>query len=169
MLSHENITLRAVEPDDLEFLYSLENEIENWLVSQTFTPFSRQTLGEYVTSIHDISIQKQLRLIITQDGKNVGAVDLFEYDPINARAGVGVLVVSDKRGQGIAKTALELTRKYAFDVLHLTQLWCNISSNNDVSQKLFEYQGYVKCGTKLAWTKTTDGWIDEHMYQLQRK
>lgn len=169
MLSQDQITLRAVEPADLDFLYEIENQEDNWLVSQTVTPFSKQTLNEYVTSLHDITVQKQLRLIIVHDGVQCGAVDLFEYDPVNVRAGIGVLVIQDYRGKGIASIALGLVENYAFNVLHLNQIWCNVLSNNEGSQRLFEGRGYVRCGVKKHWTKSVDGWLDEIMYQLERK
>ena len=169
MLSQDNVTLRTIEPTDVDFLYTLENEMENWQVSQTVTPFSKQTLTDYALSTHDITIQKQLRLVIEKSGEAVGAIDLFEYDAINQRAGVGLIVLAERRGEGIAIVALKLIEEYAFDILQLSQLWCNISGNNTISQNLFDGLGYIKCGTKVGWTRTPSGWEDEHIYQMRRK
>ena len=70
-LKAEHIFLRAIEPSDIELIYEWENDIENWIVSNTQTPFSRFVLEQYITSAHeDIYTAKQLRLIIcTNDNK----------------------------------------------------------------------------------------------------
>ena len=38
------IHLRALEPTDLDFLFSLENDQRLWTVSNTLAPFSKFTL-----------------------------------------------------------------------------------------------------------------------------
>ena len=72
--SSAEVSMRAVEPEDLDFLYSLENDREMWLVGNTNVPYSRFTLNNYVmTSSSDIYADRQLRLIIQKaDGTPVG-------------------------------------------------------------------------------------------------
>jgi diamine N-acetyltransferase len=40
-LKGETIYLRALEPNDLEFVYAIENDQSIWAVSNTHTPYSR--------------------------------------------------------------------------------------------------------------------------------
>ena len=40
----EKINLRALEPEDLEFLYQIENDESFWEISHTKTPFSKYIL-----------------------------------------------------------------------------------------------------------------------------
>jgi diamine N-acetyltransferase len=40
-LQGENIALRALEPEDLEFLFSVENDTAGWELSNTQAPFSK--------------------------------------------------------------------------------------------------------------------------------
>ncbi|MFI0492126.1 MAG: GNAT family N-acetyltransferase, partial [Flavobacterium sp.] len=40
-LKGDNIYLRALEPNDLEFVYAMENDQSIWEVSNTQTPYSR--------------------------------------------------------------------------------------------------------------------------------
>lgn len=166
MLENQNILLRVVEPDDLDFLYSLENNPENWLVSNTSTPFSKATLKQYVESVHDIETQKQLRLIITDGGNRVGALDLFEFEPIHQRVGIGLVVLDEFRRNGIARTAIELALGHCFNTLNVSQVWCNILQNNTASLALFEGIGFVKMAEKKHWVKSNGSWLDEYMYQL---
>ena len=98
-MENELIRLRALEPDDVQVLYKWENDTEVWKVSNTIVPFSKYMLLQFIANQQrDIFETRQLRLIIEskQSGKPVGAIDLFDLDPYNCRAGVGILIY-DKR------------------------------------------------------------------------
>jgi diamine N-acetyltransferase len=171
-MQYKNINLRALEPEDLEFLYQWENDPEVWKISNTYAPFSKFILRKYLEDSHlDIYQTKQLRMIIEHVGpehvKPIGAVDLFDFDPHHQRAGIGILIADKtERKKGFGKTALKLLIDYSFKVLKLHQLYCNISTSNNVSLKLFEKTGFGVIGIKKEWTKTHDGWMDEYMLQL---
>ena len=161
--------LRAVEPCDADAMYIWENDVEVWRVSNTSTPFSRYTLERFIEEQQkcDIYSTRQLRLIIeTFDGEAVGAVDLFEFDPQNLRAGIGILVYDrEQRGRGYAADALHIVEEYAREVLHLHCIWCNIGVGNVPSISLFEKAGYERVGVKRDWMRTSDGFSDEILLQ----
>lgn len=169
-LETDIIRLRALEPEDIDILYRWENDTKMWMVSNTIAPFSKFILRRFIENQrYDIYETKQMRLIIEskKSGKPVGAIDLYDLDPNNARAGVGIMIYDDKdTGQGYASSALAALIKYAFQVLHLNQLYCNILSNNIRSTNLFKSKGFITVGLKLEWVKTTTGWMDEYMLQL---
>ncbi|PQJ23517.1 GNAT family N-acetyltransferase, partial [Tenacibaculum sp. SG-28] len=65
VLHGEHIRLRALEPEDLEFLFQIENNETFWEVSHTLIPFSKYILKQYIANAHqDIYEAKQLRLLI---------------------------------------------------------------------------------------------------------
>lgn len=168
-----NIILRALEPSDVDLLFRWENDRSIWKVSNTITPFSRFILEQYIESSHqDIYHNKQLRLMIdmAENGKKyqtVGAVDLFDFDPLHLRAGVGILIYDDKlRNRGIATAALNELIKYCSDILHLHQLYCNIAADNEASMKLFKNAGFRLAGIKKDWIRKDDGFKDEALLQL---
>jgi hypothetical protein len=47
-LTGKNIYLRALEPEDLEFVYAVENDETVWQVSNTQTPYSRFLIKQYL-------------------------------------------------------------------------------------------------------------------------
>lgn len=170
-LKNNTILLRALEPEDLEFLYSCENNTEVWHVSNTLVPYSKFVLKQYLENAHlDIYTAKQLRLIIAPVEKTnepIGAIDLFDFDPYHQRAGIGILINQKAdRKKGFAKAALELLIPYCFDHLNLHQLYCNIADDNKKSIKLFKKAGFKECGVKKDWLRTADGYMDERVYQL---
>ncbi len=162
--------LRALEPDDLELLYTWENDPSVWGVSGTIAPFSRVTLRRLIDNQQfDIYQTRQLRLVIeAADGpRAVGLIDLYDFDPVHLRAGVGILVhAREDRGQGYASDALEVLAAYTRDVLMMKQLWCNVEVGNEPSMQLFRRAGFEVCGLKKSWNRTPDGWTDEAILQL---
>ena len=168
MLVGENIRLRALEPEDLDLFYKWENDSSIWKISQTYKPFSRDLLKRYLENAHqDIFTVKQLLLMIERDGVAIGTIDLFDYEPIHARAGLGIWIVQESnRRQGYAIESLRLIIEYAFFKLQLNQLYCNISANNQASINLFSALDFALIGVKKKWNKSPNGWEDELMFQL---
>ena len=147
LLQSELIKLRAMEPEDIEILYRWENDTDIWKVSNTIAPFSKYVLRQFIENqSRDIYETRQLRLIIESrtSGTPVGAIDLFDLDPYNLRAGVGILIY-DKNDQ---------------------KRYCNIPADNIASQALFKSKGFRVIGLKKEWIKTTSDWQDEYMLQL---
>ncbi len=172
ILENSTIHLRALEPEDLDYLYTWENDPTMWHLSNTLIPFSKYTLKKYLEQAHlDIFEAKQLRLIIQRNSDNqiLGAIDLFDFDPYHLRAGIGILIgASDNRRKGYGTEALQCIREYAFGTLGLKQLYCNISEDNLGSLKLFIKQGYVITGQKKDWLRKGDEWFSEYILQLLR-
>jgi diamine N-acetyltransferase len=167
-LRGKNISLRAIEPSDLDVLYQWENDTDTWNVSNTQTPYSRFVLEQYIASAHqDIYSVKQLRLMICENGgKPVGSIDLFDFDPNHLRAGIGILVAAkEDRRKGYASEALELLMDYCFSLLNLHQLYCNILIENEASVLLFQKHGFKITGMKKQWVRENDQFKDELLLQ----
>ena len=168
-LTGKSIFLRALEPEDLEFLYRLENDPEVWEISGTQKPYSKSTLKKYLKNAHlDIYEIKQLRLCICKikGGELIGLIDLFDFDPKNRRAGVG-LVIAEKanRNQGLGRDALSVLCDYAFGHLNLHQLYANILEDNLPSIHLFKQEGFKLVGSKEDWIRTGNGFKNEVLFQ----
>lgn len=159
--------LRALEPEDLDAMYGWENDTDSWRVSGTVAPFSRHVLSRLIDEQQfDIYATRQMRLVIeTPDGSAVGAVDMFEFDPQNLRAGVGIIVAPPYRKQGFALDALQTLERYVRDVLRMHQLWCSIGADNEASLTLFKKAGYAECGRRKEWILTPNGAMDEVLMQ----
>ena len=58
------VRLRAMEPEDLESLYQIENDPELWQVGCTNVPYSRYLLRDFIThSTGDIDTEIQVWLM----------------------------------------------------------------------------------------------------------
>jgi len=167
-LNGNNVYLRALEPDDLDFLYQIENKEDFWAVSNTQKPFSKFILKQYLEAAHqDIYQAKQLRLVIIEKSTNncVGMIDLFDFEPKHKRAGIGILIEPISENKGFASEALELIIDYTFTHLDLHQVYATITEDNFKSIQLFNKAGFSKIGCKKDWTYTNGKFKDENIYQ----
>jgi diamine N-acetyltransferase len=171
-LENENLRLRALEPEDLDDLYRWENDSELWKYGSTLAPYSKFALRDYlINSLNDLLQCRQLRLVAVdkKTGQSMGTIDLYDYDPINLRAGIGILLDTDYRHKGFGKELLELVKEYAFQVLHLNQLFAYIPESNTSSFKLFTACGYVQRGLLKDWRKTAAGFEDVYFLSITRQ
>lgn len=171
-LQSEWIRLRAMEPEDLEALYRMENDPEVWTISYTQAPYSKYMLKKFIdASVEDIYTAKQLRLMMDEkeSSKTAGIVDLFDFEPLHRRVGIGILVDKEYRQKGYAGEAIRLVKEYAFDVLNMHQVYCNILENNKISLSLFQKEGFEIAGCKKDWILTDEGYKDELMLQCLKK
>ena len=164
----KNINLRALEPSDLNFLYSAENDESFWEISSTQTPYSKYILQKYIENAHqDIYEAKQYRFVIC-DTKNmpIGMIDLFDFNPQHKRVGIGILILNKYQSKGYGSDALEMIIDYAFTYLNVHQIFANITSNNLNSIILFEKFNFKKIGVKKDWLFSNNTFKDEISYQL---
>lgn len=167
-LRGEHIYLRALEPEDLDFILSIENNEDYWAISGTKTPYSRQLIKRYLDNAHkDLYEVKQLRLVISgHDDQPLGLIDLFDFDFDNRRAGLGIVIRSPSdRKKGYGSEALQLLIAYCFEHLYLHQLYCNVSEDNEASMALFKKQGFKKAGQKKDWNLVDGRYKDEYLFQ----
>jgi diamine N-acetyltransferase len=165
------MTLRALEPDDLEFLFALENDPDLWAVSDVLpAPIARHTLREYLRhSAVSLAEAGQMRLIIKgETGQAVGTLDLYDYSALHQRAGVGITVLKSERRRGYAQAALAQLLLYAREALMLHQLYCTIAEDNAPSIKLFKKAGFRRVGLRQEWLRnnTPAGWSNAVEMQL---
>lgn len=169
LLHGKKLNLRALEPEDLDFLYTTENDTNFWQVSNTQVPFSKFVLKQYLENAHqDIYEAKQLRLIIEESKTNtaIGMIDLFDFNPQHRRAGIGILVHKKFQNFGFASDALSIFIPYCFKILNLHQIFANIISNNQQSIKLFSNFNFKKIGIKKDWLFIDGVYNDEFIFQL---
>ena len=77
------VNLRAIEPEDLDLLYRIENDTTLWNVGTSNVPYSRYLLHDYVAhATADIYTDRQVRMMIeNEQGQTVGIADIVNFDP----------------------------------------------------------------------------------------
>lgn len=162
-MRNQEIILRALEPEDLELMFRIENEPDIWEISNTTMPYSRYVLKQYIETMHnDVYMDKQLRLVIEsrKGGHALGMIDLTDFNPLHSRAEIGIVVKEGCRERGIASQALDLLVEYCFRYLHLHQLYAYIASDNMACRNLFSACNFIECGILPHWLRRECGYQD---------
>lgn len=173
-LKGKKVYLRALEPDDLDFIFKIENDESLWELSHTQTPYSKFLIKEYLTNSHkDIYEAKQFRFVISDYAENpLGLIDLFDFDFKNKRVGIGILILNLKdRNIGIGTETLELVIKYVFSNFDMQQIYANVLESNSISLKLFKSKGFSIVGLKKNWNfcAKSSTFQSEYLLQLLNK
>ena len=154
------VRLRAMEPEDINLLYEVENDPDVWEAGDYGSPYSRHALTQYIiSSQNDIFADKQLRLIIErkEDLAPLGIIDITNFSALHLRGEVGIVIRGEYRNKGYASNALELLCDYAFSYLRINQLYARFLADNKPCAKLFKGRGFEYCGLLKAWVQTTYG------------
>lgn len=168
MLKGERVVLRAVEPEDLDLMYLVENDAGLWHCGSSNVPYSSFTLRRFIEETsNDIFRDGQLRLVIEkEDGTSVGFLDLQNFNAMHSRAEVGIVLVPEAQGYGYAKEALMLLCRYAGKHLHLHLLYAVVSEENSRGRKLFLSSGFAQSGVLPQWLRTDIGYSDAILFTL---
>ena len=156
----DKIRLRALEPEDLEWLYRMENDDTLWDCGRSNVPYSRYVLRSYIAEArHDVYADGQVRLaVVEQKGQSVvGCVDLVDFSPRHLRAEVGIAIFPKFRRQGYATAALRMLSGYARNYLHLRQLYAVVSGDNVGALQLFGQCGDDSSALLPDWLRKNDG------------
>lgn len=170
LLSDGLISLRALEPIDVDTLYKWENDSSIWSTGITFAPYSRKQLWDYINNYDgDIYTAKQLRLMIdlNRDGNavTIGTIDLYDFDPVNARCAIGILIAPEFQHMGYGTIATKLIENYCHKRLSIHQLYSIVAETNIPSRCLFEKCGFKISGRLKSWLRTGNTYIDAYIYQ----
>lgn len=160
------VHLRAMEPEDLDFLYDIENDTNVWQVGVTNVPYSRYLLHDYIAqSTGDIYADGQVRLIVEDDThQTIGLLDIINFSPTHQRAEIGIVISKNHRQRGYAKATLQEICRYAHRILHLHQLYAVISESNEVAIRLFNKQGFEKNNTLKDWLFDGENYQNAYLF-----
>ena len=163
-----SVWLRAMELEDLDLIYQVENDTTLWRVGSNNVPYSRQFLRDFILrTTGDIYTDRQVRLIADdQFGTPVAIVDLVDFAPADHRAEVGLVVLPIYRGQGFGRATMERLIDYARTTLHLHQLVVQVEVDNRASRNLFTSLGFCVAGTLKDWVCDGDSYRDVLVMQL---
>tara|TARA_A100001011_G_scaffold59430_1_gene58953 strand:- start:3701 stop:4216 length:516 start_codon:yes stop_codon:yes gene_type:complete len=161
------INLRALELDDLDFLFEIENNRKLWKISHTILPFSKYYLEKYIKESNlDIFSEKQFRFVICFENKHpIGLIDLFDFDPVSHRAGIGIVIKSEHRKKSYALESIKLIEDISKKDLQIHQLYVNVGIDNKISLDLFNKLGYTEIGIKKDWNYINGQYTDEILFQ----
>jgi len=162
-----NIVLRAIEPEDLELVYRIENIPDYWHWGPTTVPYSRYALRQYLQETqNDLFADRQVRLVAQCGAEAVGLADLTDFDPVHQRAQVGICLLPEYQGKRLSLPILQALKDYATR-LHLRQIYAVVSVTNTPAMHLFASASFNHTATLHSWLHLQDNtFTDAAVWQL---
>lgn len=150
--------LRALEPKDVDLLLAIENDETLWHVGDTNVPYSRYSLTNYIhTCQNDIHLDLQLRLVVEEQDKTIGLVDLFNFSPQHRRAEIGIGLLQKYRHKGLGHRALDMMLDYVQRHLPISTLYAIVRDDNQHAASLFASAGFTLSAILPKWLRTPQG------------
>ncbi len=150
-----SVILRALEPEDLDWLYTIENDTAIWDVADCPQHYSRYDLRRYIAEQPRNAYESgEVRLVIAdaQTGQGRGLVDLVNFSPVHRRAEVSIALLQAFRGKGYGASALLQLEDYARRYLHVRMLYAHVAvPRNLAAISLFRSAGYVATALLPEW------------------
>lgn len=167
----EKLKLRALEPEDIEFIVELENDESAIEYSDRVAPLSRQSVKSYIMTCDPNPFETgQMRLMLcTESGERIGLLDYYDITQRHGHAMLGIIISEQHRGKGYGTRGLELARRFADRRMHLRQLGAVVCIKNEASVKLFCKAGYREVGVLEDWWRLSEGSADCLMMQKSTK
>jgi diamine N-acetyltransferase len=159
------IELVIPKKSDLSKLLEWENDLSNSEFTDFPIFYSEDQWIEFLSSSHDLFLNNQIRYMIKFEGTCIGCIDLYDYDLVNSRAGVGVFIEEKWRKMGFAFKSLKQLKSIASSEFLLNQIYATIYSSNTISLNLFRSSGFVINGTKQKWVRRQEQFEDVHFLQ----
>ena len=170
MTSVSDITLRAMEPEDLELIYRIENDPAFWKYGSSTVPYSHWTLRRYIeSSANDLFADEQVRLVV--QGKNtqgertsIGLADLVNFCPRHYRAEISLAILPEYQGMHVGEQVVHHLIDYARS-LGLHQLYAIIAETNEPAWKLFKRLNFQPSALLKDWLYEDEGYTDARVWQ----
>ena len=145
------VRIRALEPEDLDELYAIENDTSIWQLGVTNVPYSKYLLHNYIANSNgDIYHDGQVRMMVETKQGNV----------------IGIVIKQEHRHKGYATEVLRLIKDYALNILHLHQLYAVIACNNEEATMLFQHNGFDVQNVLKEWLYDGKTYYDAQIMQL---
>jgi len=156
-LEGEEVTLRPVEADDVEFVQRCMNDPRVWRPALDSSPMNREQGQEFFEDV--LSDEESVHCLVCDGGEPLGVVSLTgtEYGPgatdRSRAAEVAYYLAPDYHGQGYGSDAVGELIRYAFEDLNRRRLSARVGRFNDASIGLLESLGFEREGRlrEAAW------------------
>jgi RimJ/RimL family protein N-acetyltransferase len=169
MFTRENVTLRPLEPADIDTLYVWEMDhtlsyFAGWVSRMSrcaFKQFWEKRLNEPPDNLVVLGIEVEQRL--------VGYIQLGLIDRDEQRAAIGIVVGEQAmQGKGIGSMAVRILCDFAFTVKGLERVYAESYAYNTRAHRMFERAGFQREGVLRKHERHNGLRQDLHVFGMLR-
>lgn len=163
-----DISLRPLEPEDLDLIYLMENDPQLWLATSDPHPYSKYAIRQYLASQPaDIYQCGEMRTVVTltPSGQAIGFIDIVNFSAANQRAEICIALLPEHRAKGYGAAALSQIEQMAKQNLNLRLIYALVSTRHNLPCKnLFLSANYKLSATLPQWHKRASEYEDVDVF-----
>ena len=146
MLEGQLVRLRAVEPADLERVYTWINDREVTRYLTARYPMSHVDEERWIQKASTSTFGLGVTLAIeTKAGDHIGNIDLHRSHPEDRKCGLGIMLGDKERwSQGFGTDAMVTLLRFAFHEMNLHRVWLTVHQDNDRAMACYRKCGFVE-------------------------
>ncbi len=167
-LEGEDIELRTVEEDDIEWMTENINdpEIRSYTTMRYPANYEQEErwFEERVSGAEDT-----IHLKITEDGERKGLISLMNINKDSGNAEIGLWIAREEQGKGYGTKASKLITDYAFRELRLHRVFARAFEHNPASRKIWQNLGYREEGIMREHDFLDGEYRNLYIYGILRK
>ncbi len=136
----QDLRLRPLEKDDLEFLHKLYNDpnvMDYWFAE---SHYSYQLIKNQFEN--NLESTEHREFILCSNEERIGFVGIFSISQRHRNAEFAIMIDPNHQGNGYAVTATRLAMDYAFNVLNLHKLFLYADKINEKAIHIYEKAGF---------------------------
>ncbi len=167
----ERVSLRAIEPDDLEryLLWVNDPEVTRWLALRY--PLGREEERSILEGLGRASSYGHVAFAVDDrvTGEHLGTVGLHDVRPEARVAELGIFLGAKQRwGEGIGHDALVTLLRFAFWEMNLRRVELSVLDGNSRAKALYERVGFLEVGRRPGHWYKHGAPLDDFVMSIDR-
>lgn len=140
------IYLRPIYISDIEEIYKIKKNNNNWIYTPTKKKFETRTLIDEIkwwTSLSCETNTIRFAICLHKNNQIIGSTILSEIDYINKTSEFHIYIDELYKGNGYGKESMKLILQYAKDIVKLKSINLNVHKDNIIAQNLYKKMNFV--------------------------
>ncbi|RLT27997.1 MAG: N-acetyltransferase [Chloroflexi bacterium] len=160
MLQGDRVRLRALEPTDVEAIWSWHQDHELHVLDGWLYPASRGQIAEWLHGVGEPGFRDASFGIETEQGTLIGYVRLKRGSAEHRSADFGIAIAREHWDQGYGTDATRTMVRFGFEEMGLHRIELDVSVENPRAQHVYEQCGFRVEGVAREARWRFGQWVD---------
>lgn len=168
----ERVSLRAIEPDDLDryLVWVNDPEVTRWLALRY--PIGREAEREILARLTRANGYGDAAFAVEDraTGEHLGTISLFDAKPESRVAELGIFLgAKDRWGEGFGYDALVTLLRFGFWEMNLRRVELSVLDGNTRAKALYERVGFEEAGRRPGHWYKHGAPLDDFVMSISRE
>jgi RimJ/RimL family protein N-acetyltransferase len=146
MISYGAVSLRSVQAEDLEAIYTIFADLDTWeqRSPRPPAPFTMAAFRPWYTRI--LEDQDEIEFAVTVQDRLIGRCTLLHPDPLAHNAELGIALSAGERGRGYGTDTVKALVEFGFERRNLHRIFLHVLASNAPAVAAYRAAGFREEG-----------------------